>query len=53
MKYYVAIRSILDGVGANWADFLFEEMLEWKHTVRNALAYQSYIMALIRSKVSF
>ena len=53
MKYYVAIRSIFDGVKVNWVDFLVEEILECKHMVRNDLAYQPYIMVLIRSKVSF
>ena len=53
MKYYVSIKSILDGVRVNWVDFIVEEIVLSKHTVKNALAYQPYSMALIRSKAYF
>jgi hypothetical protein len=51
--YYIAIRAIMDGVLVNWVDYLVEEMLECKHNLKYALAYQSYIMALVKSKASF
>jgi hypothetical protein len=47
MKYYVAIKCILDGMKVNWVDFIIEEIMGCKHTMKNALAYQPYIMALL------
>ena len=32
-KYYVAIKSILDGTKLNWVDFLVEELMWCKHEV--------------------
>ena len=39
MKYYVAIMFILDGMRVNWVDFIVEETMLCKHTMKNALAY--------------
>jgi hypothetical protein len=49
-KYYVAIKSILDGTKVNWVDFLVKEMMVCKHKVRGALGFYPYIMALVESK---
>ena len=49
-KYYVAIKSILDGTRVNWVDFLVKEMMVCKHEVRGALGFRPYIMALVESK---
>ena len=38
-KYYVAIKSILDGTKVNWIDFLVKEMMVCKHEVRDALGF--------------
>lgn len=40
MPYYIAIKAILDGVLVNWVDYLVKEMLECKHNLKYALAYQ-------------
>jgi len=32
-KYYVAIKSILDGTKVNWVNFLVEELMVCKHEV--------------------
>ena len=48
-KYYVAIKSILDGTKVNWVDFLIEELMVCKHEVRGSLDHQPYIMALVKS----
>ena len=47
-KYYVAIRSILDGTKVNWIDFLIMELMWCKHEVKGSLGYQPYIMALVK-----
>ena len=52
-KYYVAIKSILDGIKVNWIDFLVEEQMWCKHEVWSSLGHQPYIMALIKSKAAF
>ena len=39
-KYYVTIRSILDGTKVNWIDFLITELMWCKHEVRGSLGYQ-------------
>ena len=49
-KYYVSIKSILDGTRVNWVDFLVKEMMVCKHEVRGALGFWPYIMALVESK---
>jgi len=46
-KYYVTIKSILDGTEVNWIDFLVVELMWCKHEVRGSLGYQPYIMALV------
>ena len=38
-KYYVAIKSILDGTKVNRVDFLIKEMMVCKHEVRGALGF--------------
>ena len=38
-KYYVAIKSILDGTKVNWVDFLVEELIVCKHEVRGSLGH--------------
>ena len=50
-KYYVTIRSILDGTKVNWIDFLVMELMWCKHEVRGSLGYQPYIMALVKRLV--
>ena len=35
-KYYVAIKSILDGTKLNWVDFLVEELMWCKHEVKGS-----------------
>ena len=47
-KYYVAIKSILDGTKVNWIDFLIMELMWCKHEVKGSLGYQPYIMALVK-----
>jgi hypothetical protein len=47
-KYYVAIKSILDGTKVNWVDFLGGELMWSKHEVKGSLGYQPYIMALVK-----
>ena len=49
-KYYVVIKSILDGTKVNWVDILVKEMMVCKNGVRGALGFQAYIMALVVSK---
>ena len=51
-KYYVAIRSILDGTKVNWIDFLVAELTWREHEVRGSLGYQPYIMALVKHLVT-
>jgi hypothetical protein len=50
-KYYVTIRSILNGTKVNWIDFLVAELMCCKHEVRGSLGYQPYIMALVKHLV--
>ena len=38
-KYYVTIRSILDGTKVNWINFLIAELMCCKHEVRGSLGY--------------
>ena len=36
-KYYVTIRSILDGTKVNWIDFLVTKLMWCKHEVKGSL----------------
>ena len=49
----MVIRAILDGVKLNMVDYLVSEILDSKHNFKSGLAYQPYIMALVKSKVIF
>jgi hypothetical protein len=52
-KYYMAIKSILNGTKVNWVDFLVEELMWCKHEVQGSLGHQPYIMALVKAMVAF
>ena len=49
-KYYVAIKSILDGTRVNQVKFLVKEKMVFKHEVKGSLGLQPQFMALVESK---
>lgn len=51
--HYEVLGAILDGVKLNMVEYLVSKMLDCKHNLSSGLAYQPYIMALVKCKAVF